>query len=98
MAECLQVQQISYKISIMLSSDSRSEIEGLRWVLIRRSVLGIIFMAVLTLGSLRYGTYVSHERAKEDERKKQEEEELRRDGGKRDRSSPADAAAILAAN
>ncbi|KAI9166669.1 hypothetical protein HJFPF1_02783 [Paramyrothecium foliicola] len=93
-----RVQQISYKISIMLSSDSRSEIEGLRWVLIRRSVLGIIFMAVLTLGTLRYGSYLSHERVKEAERKKKEEEEFRKDGGKRDRSSAADAAAILAAN
>ena len=48
--EKIQVQQINYKISIMLSSDSKSEIESLRWILIRRSVLGIIFMAVLTLG------------------------------------------------
>jgi hypothetical protein len=82
----------------MLSSDSKSEIESLRWILIRRSVLGIIFMAVLTLGTLRYASYVSHERVKEAERKKREEEELRRDGGRKDRSSAADAAAILAAN
>ncbi|KAH7328621.1 hypothetical protein B0I35DRAFT_417906 [Stachybotrys elegans] len=92
------IQQINYKISIMLSSDSKSEIESLRWILIRRSVLGIIFMAVLTLGTLRYASYVSHERVKEAERKKREEEELRRDGGRKDRSSAADAAAILAAN
>ncbi|KFA64860.1 hypothetical protein S40285_08485 [Stachybotrys chlorohalonatus IBT 40285] len=92
------VQQINYKISIMLSSDSKSEIEGLRWILIRRSVLGIIFMAVLTLGTLRYASYVSHERAREQERRKREQEELRRDGGRRDRSSAADAAAILAAS
>lgn len=54
-------------MSIMLSSDSRSEIEGLRWILIRRSVLGIIFMAILTLAVLRYASYVSQQRKPSDE-------------------------------
>lgn len=82
----------------MLSSDSKSEIEGVRWILIRRSVVGILFMAIVTLGTIRYATYVSHERQREQDRKKKEEEELRRDGGKSDRTTAADAAAILAAN
>ncbi|TFA99479.1 Uncharacterized protein CCMA1212_008833 [Trichoderma ghanense] len=93
-----RIQQINYKISIMLSSDSKSEIEGVRWILIRRSVVGILFMAILMLGTIRYATYVSHERQREADRKKKEEEELRKDGGKNDRSSGPDAAAILAAN
>ncbi|KAL7819299.1 hypothetical protein V8C44DRAFT_317609 [Trichoderma aethiopicum] len=92
------IQQINYKISIMLSSDSKSEIEGVRWILIRRSVVGILFMAICMLGTIRYATYVSHERQREADRKKKEEEELRKDGGKNDRSSGPDAAAILAAN
>ncbi|KAL7941600.1 hypothetical protein V8C42DRAFT_334200 [Trichoderma barbatum] len=92
------IQQTNYKISIMLSSDSKSEIEGVRWILIRRSVVGILFMAILTLGTIRYATYVSHERQRELDRKKKDEEELRRDGGKSDRTSAPDAAAILAAN
>ncbi|KAL7921991.1 hypothetical protein ACQKWADRAFT_294129 [Trichoderma austrokoningii] len=92
------IQQITYKISILLSSDSKSEIEGVRWILIRRSVVGILFMAILTLGTIRYATYVSHARQREQDRKQREEEELRRDGGKSDRTSAPDAAAILAAN
>ncbi|KAG7115254.1 hypothetical protein HYQ45_007620 [Verticillium longisporum] len=92
------IQQINYKISISLSSDAKSEIEGLRWVLIRRSVLGILFMAVLTLGTLRYGTYVSHENKKEAERLKRQAEVLRASDGKRDHSSAPDAAEILAAS
>ncbi|KAF5669632.1 moz represents a chromatin-associated acetyltransferase [Fusarium heterosporum] len=92
------VQQINYKISIVLSSDAKSEIEAVRWILIRRSVLGILFMAVLTLGTLRYATYVSHERQREVDRVKKEEEEKRRNGGKQDRAADADAIAILAAN
>lgn len=92
-----QVHEISQKISIMLTSDSKSEIEGVRWILIQRSVLGILFMAFLTLGTLRYATYVSHERQKEAERMQREDEEMRRNGGKRDVTSEADAAVILAA-
>jgi hypothetical protein len=92
------VQQISYKISIMLSSDAKSEIEGVRWILIRRSVLGILFMAVLTLGTLRYATYVKQERKEEAKRRKKLEEEERREIIRRGEESPADAAVILAAN
>ncbi|PHH74766.1 hypothetical protein CDD83_4498 [Cordyceps sp. RAO-2017] len=92
------IQKINYKMSILLSSDCKSEIEGVRWILIRRSVLGIIFMAILTLGMLRYATYLGQKRKLEAEKKKKEREELRRDGGKTDHSAAADAAAILAAN
>ncbi len=65
---------------------------------IRRSVLGILFMAFLTLSTIRYATHVNHERQKEADRQRKQEEEQRRDGGKRDHSSAADAAVILAAN
>ena len=93
-----QIQQINYKISISLSSDAKSEIEGLRWVLIRRSVIGILFMAVFTLGTLRYGTYVSHENKKEADRLEKQAQMLRAADGKKDHSSGPDAAQILAAN
>ncbi|KAB5558051.1 hypothetical protein GE09DRAFT_1117674 [Coniochaeta sp. 2T2.1] len=92
------IQQLNYKISVTLNSDARSEVEGLRWVLIRRSVLGIVFMAVLMFGSLRYGSYLSHERAKEAEKREKEAEKLRREGGRLDHSSAPAAAEILAAN
>ncbi|KAI0512759.1 hypothetical protein F5B22DRAFT_291988 [Xylaria bambusicola] len=92
------IQKINLKISVILNSDSRSEIEGLRWVLIRRSVLGILFMAVLTLTTIRYTTYLSHERQREAKEKAQLEEEQKRTGGREDRAAPIDAAAILAAN
>lgn len=82
----------------MLSSDAKSEIESLRWILIRRSVLGIIFMAVLTLGTLRYATYVSHEREKAAAKKAQEEEAVRLSDGMKDHTAAPDAAQILAAN
>lgn len=81
----------------MLNSDARSEIEGLRWVLIRRSVTGILFMVVLIFGSLRYASYLSHERKKEAEKAAKEAEALRREAGRNDHSSAPDAAEILTA-
>lgn len=93
-----RIQQINYKISVMLNSDAKSDIEGLRWVLIRRSVLGIIFMAVLTLGTLRYATFVSHQRQREAAQKEKEKEERRRSNGTHDHSPAPEAAQILAAS
>ncbi|TQV99893.1 hypothetical protein V2A60_005320 [Cordyceps javanica] len=71
------IQKISYKISIDLTSDAKTEIEGVRWVLIWRSVLGIIFMAFLTLGTLRLATY-EKQRKQEEERARKAEEGQRR--------------------
>ncbi|KAK1751599.1 hypothetical protein QBC47DRAFT_350706 [Echria macrotheca] len=97
-----RIQQISYKITVMLNSDAKSEIEGLRWVLIRRSVLGIVFMAILTLGTLRYGTHVNHEKQKKAEReareREREAEEGRKPNGKLDTMDAPQAAEILAAS
>lgn len=86
----------------MLNSDAKSEIEGVRWVLIRRSVLGIIFMAVLTLASLRYASYLGHERQKQEvEQAARDADALReaeRNLGKRDDAAAPDAVHILSAS
>lgn len=88
-----QIQELSYKITVMLNSDSKSEVEGLRWVLTRRSVMGILFMAFMVLTSLRYASYKSHE----DEAKKKKEAGMKVD--ERIEDLPAQGAAeILAAN
>ena len=39
------VQELNYKITVALNSDSRGEVEGLRWVLTRRAALAIAGMA-----------------------------------------------------
>lgn len=93
-----QIQKINYKMSILLSSDSKSEIEGVRWVLIRRSVVGLVFLAILTLGMIRYTTYLAQQKKKESEKRKRERERLKRDGGRNDNTSAADAAMILSAS
>ncbi|KAI0476918.1 hypothetical protein F4859DRAFT_67481 [Xylaria cf. heliscus] len=92
------IQQVNLKISVTLNSDSRSDIEGLRWVLIRRSVLGLLSLAVATFLTIRYATYISQQRQKEAKEKIRQAEELKRIGGREDRAAPVDAAEILAAN
>ncbi|MCJ1403815.1 hypothetical protein MMC11_007038 [Xylographa trunciseda] len=54
------IQELNYKITVALNSDSRGEVEGLRWVLTRRAAMAIAGMAFLILGSLRYSSYMIH--------------------------------------
>ncbi|KAI4137142.1 MAG: hypothetical protein L6R39_007453 [Caloplaca ligustica] len=54
------IQELNYKITVALMSGSKSEVEGLRWVLTRRAAMAIAGMALLILGSLRYTTYKIH--------------------------------------
>lgn len=55
-------------------------------------------MAVLTLGALRYGTYLSQEQKKGAERLRKQAELLKAADARRDHASGPDAAEILAAN
>ena len=88
-----QIQELNYQITVKLNSDSKSEVEGLRWVLTRRSVMGILFMALMVLTSLRYASYKAHE----DEVKKKKEAGEK--PGEHVEELPAQGAAeILAAN
>ncbi|TVY20159.1 Uncharacterized protein LARI1_G001429 [Lachnellula arida] len=87
------IQELNYKITVGLNSDSKSEVEGLRWVLTRRSVTGILFMAFMVLSSLRYASYKSHE----EETKKKKEASLKADESAED-LPPQGAAEILTAN
>ena len=64
-----EISELNYKISVVLGSDSKSQVEGLRWVLTRRAAMAIGLMAVLILGSLRYGSYKMHERESEARKK-----------------------------
>lgn len=43
------IQELHYKITVALNSDSKSEVEGLRWVLTRRAALAIAVMAGMFL-------------------------------------------------
>lgn len=40
-----KIQELNQKITVELNSNSKSEVEGLRWVLTRRAVMAIASMA-----------------------------------------------------
>ncbi|KAI0123839.1 hypothetical protein BJ170DRAFT_97900 [Xylariales sp. AK1849] len=92
------IQQVNLDISVTLTSDAKSEIEGLRWVLIRRSAFGILLLAFLTLGTLRYATFVNQGKKREAEQKAREAENMRMSHGREDKAPAHEAAEILAAN
>ena len=57
-----EISELNYKISVALGSDSKSVVEGMRWVLTLRAALAIAGMAVLILGSLSFSRNLVHER------------------------------------
>ncbi len=85
----------------MLNSDAKSDIEGLRWVLIRRSAMGIVLMAFMALATLRYASHTKQQRKEETKRqardRDREAEETRLLAGKQDNATAPEAAEILAA-
>ncbi|KAF2640813.1 hypothetical protein P280DRAFT_329015 [Massarina eburnea CBS 473.64] len=74
-----KLQELNNQITIKLTSDARSEVEGLRWVLTRRAALTLGICAFMLFVSLRYSSYVSHQSDKEKKRK--EEKKPPSDGG-----------------
>ncbi|KAL4905326.1 hypothetical protein BDW74DRAFT_21464 [Aspergillus multicolor] len=66
------VQELNYKITVSLNSDSKSEIEGLRWILTRRAALAIATSAFMILVFLRYSSTQQKAAQNGAEKKKQE--------------------------
>ncbi|KAG8161706.1 hypothetical protein KVR01_008693 [Diaporthe batatas] len=91
-------QQIAYKISVTLNSESKSEIEAVRWVLARRAVTGLFFMVALSFLALRVSNAVSKKQKQEEELVKEEAAAIKMNDGSRDVAPSPDAAEILAAN
>lgn len=63
------IQELNYKITVKLGSESKSEAEGLRWFLVRRAVGSIVCGAVVVLATLKYSSSRKH-KAEEEERKR----------------------------
>ncbi|KAI9746403.1 MAG: hypothetical protein M1818_000116 [Claussenomyces sp. TS43310] len=93
-----KIQEINYKITVALNSDSKSEVEGLRWVLTRRSVLAIVFIALMVLSSLRYASYRAHEEETRRKKAKEQQRLTRYSPGAAAELPPVPAVEILTAN
>jgi hypothetical protein len=48
-----KVQQLNYKITVMLQADAKSEVEGLRWLMTRRVILTLAAVVVMAIGGLK---------------------------------------------
>jgi hypothetical protein len=53
-ANMLQIQELNYKITVALNSDSRGDVEGVRWLLTRRAALALAIVIIMVLGSLNF--------------------------------------------
>jgi hypothetical protein len=62
------VQELNYKITVNLQADSKSDVEGVRWVLTRRVILTLGIIVMMVVSSLKLYSNSVHE--KEIERKR----------------------------
>ncbi|KAG6224513.1 hypothetical protein E4U34_000279 [Claviceps purpurea] len=85
------IQQINYKISVLLTSDSKSDIEGVRWVFIHRSVVGLLFLTAVLLATFPF----ARRKAKEEEDKAWNLREGRRMEGEGGSGSALSDAAVI---
>lgn len=78
-----KIQGLSYRISVDLNSEAKSEVEGLRWVLTRRAALAILAGAAMVLSFLQYYSVKSREQAEIEKKRqvaqKEQEERMKRE-------------------
>ncbi|RMZ74993.1 hypothetical protein DV737_g5544, partial [Chaetothyriales sp. CBS 132003] len=64
-----KIQDLNYTITVLLNSEAKSNVEGLRWILTRRAALAISLSACMILAALNYSGMKTRER-EEAERKR----------------------------
>lgn len=64
-----KVQELNYKITVSLQADSKSDVEGVRWVLTRRVILTLGIIVMMVVGSLKLYSNQVHEREQEKRRR-----------------------------
>lgn len=78
-----KIQGLSYRISVDLNSEAKSEVEGLRWVLTRRAAFAILAGAAMVLSFLQYYSVKSREQAEIEKKRKaaqrEQEERMKRE-------------------
>ncbi|KIX96737.1 uncharacterized protein Z520_07456 [Fonsecaea multimorphosa CBS 102226] len=75
-----KISELNYEITVLLNSEARSEVEGLRWVLTRRAALAIGFCAFMIISALNYsGIKMREKEAAEKKRKEAEKAQEERE-------------------
>ncbi|PNS13871.1 hypothetical protein CAC42_1362 [Sphaceloma murrayae] len=70
-----KIQELNYRITVALNSDSRSDVEGVRWLITKRAIAALAICVLMVLGSLRYSSSV----AQQEEEARKRERAMRRD-------------------
>lgn len=65
-----KISELNYEITVLLNSDSKSEVEGLRWVLTRRAALAIAAAAFMVLSALNYSSIKTREKEEIEKKRK----------------------------
>lgn len=56
-----KIQRLNYQITVDLQADAKSEVEGLRWIMTRRTIIALGVVVIMVLGSLKLYSNTVHE-------------------------------------
>lgn len=76
-----KISELNYEITVLLNSEAKSEVEGLRWVLTRRAATAILVCAFMIISTLNYSSIKMREKEEKAKQRKaaekaQEDREL----------------------
>ncbi|KAI4719174.1 hypothetical protein E4T48_04626 [Aureobasidium sp. EXF-10727] len=63
-----KIQELNYRITVLLNSDSRSDVEGVRWIITKRAGVALLACVLMILGSIKFASTAAT--WAEDERKR----------------------------
>ena len=65
-----KISELNYEITVLLNSEARSEVEGLRWVLTRRAAMAIGACAFMIISTLNYSSMKAREKEEGEKKRK----------------------------
>ncbi|EHY56988.1 hypothetical protein HRR83_001945 [Exophiala dermatitidis] len=65
-----KISELNYEITVLLNSEAKSEVEGLRWVLTRRAAMAIGFCAFMIISALNYSSIKMREKEEAEKKRK----------------------------
>lgn len=71
------IQELNYAITTRLTSEAKSEVEGLRWILTRRAALTLGLCAFMIISALNYSSIKLREREEAEKKRKAAKEKMK---------------------
>ncbi|CAD0091163.1 unnamed protein product [Aureobasidium mustum] len=51
-----KIQELNYRITVLLNSDSRSDVENVRWIITKRAGVALLACVLMILGSIKFAS------------------------------------------